>query len=144
MVDFEQIANASAARERTLGAVSDQDESPPSMADFDGVGHARTGDRVWEEFFDEWDALICPVCMVTAFRHCPVDTPLQVDGETVNYGRAVGHTAPFNFTGHPSVAVPVARDGEGLPIGAQIVGKRWGEEKLLGVAALMAQVAGYF
>jgi amidase len=93
-----------------------------------------------------WDALLCPVSMVTTFPHCPVDIPLQVDGETVNYWRAVGHTALFNFTGHPSVAIPIGRDTDGLLIGAQLVVRRWGEEKLLvlGMAARMAEVAGYF
>jgi amidase len=75
--------------------------------------------------------------MVTAFPHCPTSTPLYVDGEAVNYWRAVGHTAPFNFTGHPVVVVPVGTDGNGLPIGVQVVGRRWDEERLLGVARIL-------
>ncbi len=141
VVDFEQLANARSAISRAVRVTftTSEDEAPPSMAEF--LTALDTRDKItqtWEAFFDEWDALICPVCMVTAFPHCPVDTPLQVDGETVNYWRAVGHTAPFNFTGHPSIAIPIARDADGLPIGAQIVGRRWGEEKLLAIAALLA------
>jgi amidase len=144
IVDFEQLANASAARLRELGVATAGDEPPPSMADY--LGALDTRDRitaVWEAFFGEWEVLLCPVSMTTAFAHCPVDTPLQVDGETVNYWRAVGHTAPFNFTGHPSVAVPIGRDADGLPIGAQVVGKRWGEERLLGAAARVAEAVDY-
>jgi amidase len=144
--DFEQLANARVDLSAVTGAPlrPTEVETPPSVAEF--LAALDTRDlitRLWEAFFEQWDALLCPVCMVTAFPHCPVDTPLQVDGETVNYWRAVGHTAPFNFTGHPSVAIPVGRDPDGLPIGAQLVGRRWGEEKLLGVAARVAEVAGY-
>jgi amidase len=140
VVDFEQLANARSALSRAVRVTFQpaEDEQPPSMAEF--LTALDTRDRItrlWEGFFGEWDALICPVCMVTAFPHCPVDTPLQVDGETVNYWRAVGHTAPFNFTGHPSVVIPIGRDGDGLPVGAQIVGRRWGEEKLLAIAKLI-------
>jgi amidase len=139
-VDFEQLANARSALSRAVRVTftPTEEEQPPSLAEF--LTALDTRDRIaraWESFFDVWDAFICPVCMVTAFPHCPTDTPLQVGGETVNYWRAVGHTAPFNFTGHPSLAVPIARDNEGLPVGAQLVGKRWGEEKLLAIAALL-------
>jgi amidase len=139
-VDFEQLANSSAAAAKPRSNEADQidEQPPPSMAEF--LAALDTRDRItrlWEGFFDRWDALMCPVCMITAFPHCPTDTPLQVDGETVNYWRAVGHTAPFNFTGHPSIAVPIGRDADGMPIGAQLVGRRWGEEKLLAIAALL-------
>jgi amidase len=146
VVDFEQLANASADHLLATRGLSPGGghEPPPSMADYLAALDVR--DRItglWEAFFGEWDVLLCPVSMTTAFPHCPVDTPLQVDGETVNYWRAVGHTAPFNFTGHPSVAVPIGRDPDGLPIGAQVVGKRWEEERLLGAAARVAEVADY-
>jgi amidase len=139
VVDFEQLANASAALPATTGATNGppEVEPPPSIEEF--LTALDTRDRItrlWETFFGQWDALVCPVCMVTAFPHCPTDTPLQVDGETVNYWRAIGYTAPFNFTGQPSIVIPIGRDADGLPIGAQLVGRRWGEEKLLAIAAL--------
>lgn len=100
--------------------------------------------RSWELFFDDWDALLCPVAMVTAFPHCETNTPLMVDGQEVNYWRVIGHCAPFNFTGHPAAVIPIGRDPEGLPIGMQIVGRRWSEERLLAIAALLAEVVGPF
>lgn len=100
--------------------------------------------RTWELFFDDWDALLCPVAMVTAFPHCDTDTPLMVDGQEVNYWRVIGHCAPFNFTGHPAAVVPIGLDPEGLPIGVQIVGRRWSEERLLAIAGLLAEITGPF
>ncbi|HEX8230771.1 MAG TPA: amidase [Chloroflexia bacterium] len=143
-VDFGEIA-----RTRTvLSEVMDYDEAPdeevPSVPELYTALHRRDAIiSTWEEFFGEWDALLCPVCMVTAFPHCPTNTPLEVEGETVNYWRAIGHTAPFNFTGHPVVVVPIGRDANGLPIGIQVVGKRWDEERLLGIARVLEAMFPY-
>lgn len=52
------------------------------------------------------------------------------------------NTCPFNVTGHPALNVPCGfgsraeRPGVKLPIGMQIVGRRWGEEQVLNAAAL--------
>jgi Asp-tRNA(Asn)/Glu-tRNA(Gln) amidotransferase A subunit family amidase len=98
----------------------------------------------WEKFFESWDVLLCPVSMVTAFPHCETGSSLQVDGEEVLYWLVNAHTTLFNYTGHPACGLPYALDGEGLPIGVQIVGKRWGDSELLGVAAAISTVTGEF
>ncbi|MDQ3930550.1 MAG: amidase [Chloroflexota bacterium] len=143
-VDFGEIAKA----RTVLTGVNDYDEAPPEEVPtvpqlFEALHKRDTIISTWEAFFWEWDALLCPVCMVTAFPHCETGTPLQVEGQTVNYWRAIGHTAPFNFTGHPAVVVPVGHDAEGLPIGIQVVGKRWDEERLLGVARILEAMFPY-
>jgi amidase len=69
----------------------------------------------WERFFDHVDALICPVAMLSAFEHCPTDSPLAVDGEQFPYWRIIGHCAPFNLTGHPVLVVPSARTSRACP-----------------------------
>ena len=123
----------------------EEDEPPVSLTDYFTTLYKRDAFiEVVERFFSEWDALLCPVAMITAFTHRPTDTGIEVEGEDVNYWRVVGHCAPFNFTGHPAVVIPAGSDADGLPIGVQIVGKRWGEAHLLRVAELIAQVAGPF
>jgi amidase len=98
----------------------------------------------WEHFFDDWDVLLCPVAMTTAFEHCPKDTPLLVNGESAGYWGTLSYCAPFNLTGHPAIALPLAQDRNNLPIGVQIVGRRWGEERLLAIAKTLAQLtSGY-
>ena len=88
-----------------------------------------------EVFFEKWDALICPVMSVPAFAHCPKDTPILVDGQSVSYWPAtISYTCPFNLTGHPVVVVPAGHTQSGLPIGVQLVGRRWGEMPLLAIA----------
>lgn len=44
-------------------------------------------------------------------------------------------TVPFNLTGLPAVAMPVARADGGLPASLQLVGSWFGEESLLALAA---------
>jgi amidase len=98
-----------------------------------------------EMFFEQWDALICPVMAIPAFPHCAQGTPLLVDGYPLDYWLAtIAYTCPFNLTGHPVVTLPVALSHEGLPIGVQVVGRRWGEMPLLAVAKCISEVAGSF
>ena len=44
----------------------------------------------------------------------------------------VRNTSPFNATGHPALSVP-AGVSDGLPVGMQIVGRRWRDEDVLKV-----------
>lgn len=95
---------------------------------------------VWQRFFDRWDVLLCPTAMITAFPHCPKDTKLDVDGEKVQYSMIGAHTTLFNYTGQPAAVLPCAHDENGLPIGVQLVAKRWDESRLLGIARAIAQL----
>jgi amidase len=42
------------------------------------------------------------------------------------------------------VVIPAGQDANGLPIGVQVVGRRWADERLLAVAGRLAEVAGPF
>jgi amidase len=96
-----------------------------------------------ETFFAQWDALLCPVTVGPAFRHCPQGVPMAVDEKTVTYWRAgIAYTAPFNLTGHPAAVVPGGLSSEGLPIGVQVVGRRWDDAKVLGIARAVSGVLG--
>jgi amidase len=98
----------------------------------------------WEDFFAQYDALICPASATTAFRHCEPGTPIELDGKKADYGLIGAHGTVFNYSGHPAVVVPCGQDGQGLPIGLQLVGKRWSEARLIGIAALVEQHVGGF
>ncbi len=98
----------------------------------------------WEQFFDEWDVLLCPPSMVTAFPHCETGTPLHVDGQEVAYWMVSAQGTLFNYTGHPAVVLPYKLDHDGLPIGIQMVGKRWDESRLLAMAKAVSEMTGAF
>src|SRR5205085_6995063 len=98
----------------------------------------------WEQFFQAWDVLLCPPSMITAFPHCETGSPLRVDGQEVIYWMVNTHTTLFNYTGHPAVVLPYKLDRDGLPIGLQMIGRRWGETHLLAIAKALSQVTGEF
>ena len=45
---------------------------------------------------------------------------------------------------YPVVVIPLTRDAEGLPIGAQLIGRRWQDERLLAIAAQIARLTDGF
>ena len=98
-----------------------------------------------ERFFERWDAFICPVTVCPAIGHVPFGTPIEVDSHEVPYFIAgTAYTCPFNLTGHPAVVLPLARSRDGLPIGVQLVGRRWSEPALLALAQKVALITGPF
>ncbi|MEJ2291250.1 MAG: amidase family protein [Deinococcales bacterium] len=98
----------------------------------------------FERFFERWDALISPISMGTAFPHCQPGTPHRVDGEPVEYWATTAHGSLFTYTDHPAIAMPHRLDSEGLPMGFQLVGRRWGEAKLLALAQALAPPTSAF
>lgn len=100
---------------------------------------------VLEAFFERWDALLCPVSVGPAIGHVPFGTPIDVDGAAVPYFLAgTSYTCAFNVTGHPAAVLPLVRSREGLPIGVQVVGRRWGEPALLALCKQLTAVSGPF
>ncbi len=97
-----------------------------------------------ERLLGEVDAFLCPATIAEAFPHGPPRTPIPVDGASVE-SRFVDHYLyPFNFTGHPAVVLPAGMSEGGLPLGVQLVGKRWDDERLLAVASAVVSTIGGF
>lgn len=101
-----------------------------------------------ERFLDGWDAWLCPVTPTPAFTHRPSGLarparPIEVDGQRVPYWRgSISYAVVFNLLGNPVVVLPLARSSEGLPIGVQVVGRRWRDMELLAIAGQLAEVTG--
>ncbi|MEO1523486.1 MAG: amidase family protein [Cyanobacteria bacterium J06633_2] len=98
-----------------------------------------------EQSMADYDALLCPVAMTTAFEHCLSGSAIKIDGRNVPYTVAAGaYTIPFNLMGNPVVVIPIGQSQQGLPIGIQIVGKRWRDGELLAIAKSVNSVIGRF
>lgn len=52
-------------------------------------------------------------------------------------------TIPSNLSGHPAISVPIGLDGQGLPIGFQVMAPALGEPTMYQVAAAVEGLAGF-
>ncbi|WP_246987457.1 amidase [Halorientalis marina] len=90
-----------------------------------------------EAVFDEHDALVMPTLSTPPLTH-DEPFPTEIEGQSAG-GLPMdwGLTWPFNLTGHPVVNAPAGLTDDGLPVGLQIVGPRYAEADLLGIAAAL-------
>ena len=95
----------------------------------------------WDQFFRDWDLLLCPVDPGVAPLH---EEALIVDGEPVAEEQADTWGACSPVSGCPSVVIPLAQSQEGLPIGVQVIGKRWEDERLLTIAQALSELTSGF
>ena len=88
------------------------------------------------DFIQQYDAIICPVSPWTARPH-------GFDPGQDRY-KSWSHSMAYNVTGWPGVTVPAGMDGDGLPIGVQVVAKPWREDVALALAAQIEKSLGGF
>ncbi|QRK10947.1 amidase [Archangium violaceum] len=107
--------------------------------------HDRITGQV-EAFLSEWDAWLCPVTVSQAFTHRRSGEWINVEGKQVPYITATcGFTTLFNLTGHPVVVVPLPKLADSpLPLGVQLVGRRWRDEELLAFSESLVELTGDF
>ncbi|BAY41330.1 amidase (plasmid) [Nostoc sp. NIES-2111] len=98
-----------------------------------------------DEALEAWDAWLIPVAATPAFTHRPAWSAIDIDGRSYPHGVANGaYTMPFNLSGHPAVVIPIGETQNGLPMGMQIVGKRWREMELLAISQKLDQIINAF
>ena len=90
--------------------------------------------RTLAPVFERFDALLTPQMPVTALPNGQFHTP-QIAGQDVDPTAFIAFTFPFNLSGQPAASLPVGFDSGGLPIGLQLVGRRFGEATLFRLAA---------
>ena len=85
--------------------------------------------RDFEQAFQRCDALVTPVAPTTAFRRGEkTDDPLTMYLSDI-------FTISVNLAGLPGLALPCGVDGNGLPIGLQVIGRPFDEATILRVGA---------
>ncbi len=85
-------------------------------------------------FFEKYDLLLCPTVATAAFP-LGVLWPTEVDGKKVDREAGSAFTFPFNLTGQPAASVPCGFTRDGLPIGLQVVGRRFADVTVLRASA---------
>ena len=97
--------------------------------------------RIAAEFraaFAQCDAIVTPTAPDTAFPFgAHSGDPLKMYASDIC-------TVPVNIAGLPAVSVPCGKDGDGMPIGMQIIGDKFSEERILSLAKACEELAGGF
>mgnify|MGYP001828452344 CR=1 FL=1 len=113
-----------------------------------GLNEQRTRYRMgWQDFFREWDVLICPVAATPAFKHDHGQLgtrTLEVNGETVPYFQQLFWAGIATVSYLPSTVFPTGLSSDGLPIGLQVIGAEFDDRTTIEFARLIAREMGGF
>ena len=96
----------------------------------------------WHEFFQRHDLLLAPITVAAAMSHDP--TPpyarsVPVDGVMQPFMNQVSLPGYANLAYLPSSVAPIGLDGQGLPVGIQIIGPQYGDLTCIHFARLLEQ-----
>jgi amidase len=105
--------------------------------------------HVWHAWFEQHDALLCPVILSAAHEHDLEGDFLRRTIEVDGMPRSLVFDGPrwcglVNVIGFPSCVVPVGRTNAGLPVGVQIVADHLRDRDALHLASCMEQLIGGF
>jgi aspartyl-tRNA(Asn)/glutamyl-tRNA(Gln) amidotransferase subunit A len=91
--------------------------------------------RAVQGLFERFDVIATPTMTAPP-------KPLDAEGSiaTVEYGEWAAPLYPFNLSGHPAISVPAGFTADNLPVGLQLIGPWFGEQRLLDVAAVLERV----
>ncbi|MCZ6712142.1 MAG: amidase [Gammaproteobacteria bacterium] len=99
----------------------------------------------WFEFFKDYDVLLTPIMPTAAFPHDHRDfgeRTVLVNNEERPYFEQVFWAGLTGVSYLPSTVIPTGLNGQGLPIGLQIVGPEYGDLITIGVAEQL-EAAGF-
>lgn len=86
------------------------------------------------KLFVTYDLLLTPTVACPPFK-VGLDNPTEIAGTPIQPYGWIPFTYPFNMTGQPAASVPCGFTRDGLPIGLQIVGRRFDDRTVLRAAA---------
>jgi amidase len=97
---------------------------------------SRRLSAAYDAALTEHDLLLMPTVPHRAPRRPGRDSPLE--DRLAPTLAATSNTAPFNVTGHPAMSIPCGKHDE-LPIGFQLVARRWNESTIYRAAHAFEQ-----
>src|SRR5712691_4599691 len=92
--------------------------------------------KAYDAALADVDVLVMPTCIMTAPKNHTPGSYLEAVEDNLTSQRRGGsrNTQPFNFTGHPALALPVGKSSAGLPVSMQLVGRFFDDPLLMRVA----------
>jgi amidase/aspartyl-tRNA(Asn)/glutamyl-tRNA(Gln) amidotransferase subunit A len=100
-----------------------------------------------EDVLERYDVVVCPTLAVPSVRNTDDGNtrgPVEINGEAVDPLIGWCMTYPINFTGHPAISVPAGITADGMPIGLQIIGRRFADETVLAMAGAVERMLPWF
>jgi Asp-tRNA(Asn)/Glu-tRNA(Gln) amidotransferase A subunit family amidase len=92
------------------------------------------------QYFRDYDILITPTTNLPAFELGQI-YPSMIAGKMVSPTAWMPFTAIFNLTGLPAASIPCGWSKDGLPIGMQIVGRKFEDLTVLQVSKAFEEIA---
>ncbi len=82
------------------------------------------------------DLLVMTTCIMTAPKNHTPGSYLEAVEDNLAAMNSGGsrNTLPFNYTGHPALALPVGKSSAGLPVSMQLVGRFFDDPLLMRTA----------
>jgi Asp-tRNA(Asn)/Glu-tRNA(Gln) amidotransferase A subunit family amidase len=112
---------------------------PPEVINLVEIQREIIYDNICRHFKD-YDILVTPTLATPAFE-LGISSPDKIDGKDAPLGSWAPYTQPFNMSGHPAATIPCGWSNDGLPIGMQIVGKRFDDLSVLQVSKAFEEIA---
>lgn len=118
--------------------------------DVSGLEYVRARNAQWEyacawgRFMTDYDLLLTPTMECVAFEHGRTG-PATVGGQPIGefYDDFCHFCYPFNLTGQPALSVPMGTAEHGLPVGLQIVGRRFDDDLVLAAGAAWERLGAW-
>ena len=110
------------------------------------VDHLEAGERLWacaRRIIGDWrddEILVTPTLTRLPAEVGAVHSRAGVTEDAVRFSALV---RLWNVTGQPAMSLPLARTGEGIPVGVQLVGPPGREDLLLATAAQLEAAIGW-
>jgi len=102
--------------------------------------------RAWMQWYDDFDALLCPVVAVPSYPHDHSGDfstrAVMVDGTRRTHVDIARWTGLIGALGLPVAVAPAGTTATGKPVGVQIVAARWHDRTAVELAALVGELSG--
>jgi aspartyl-tRNA(Asn)/glutamyl-tRNA(Gln) amidotransferase subunit A len=137
------------AYHKPLIAKYKEDYNPVTLVDMEGLKKVSTTDYINQrnqmdedritisaKLFTNIDVMILPTTTTTTptLEEANANGPFTLDPF---------NTESFDYYGLPAISIPCGFDKNGLPLGMQVVGPRWGEAEVLDAANKYQQATGW-